>query len=268
MEVYAIPNYECTLSCPHCEIRSMRCKWDKERFLSALRSLPDNAQVVLFGGEPTLFSDRLEACWKTGKITSISTNLLSLSYDAWKVLLDRKISIATSWNPVRFTESLPESRWLENLKALAAMKRDCMVLVTMTEDLIADNMWDSVLAAFDRIDSTGACSKLLLEHLVDDHMLPDLFQRCDAWLCKLHDAWRWKFTNKLEEKLKQGWKFICNDSWTLHPDGHMTKGCPHGKRRTLCKACLTCKRAAECKPCQLQKACTYPEQLAQRLLIT
>lgn len=265
MEVYAIPNYECTLACPHCEIKDMKCKWDKDKFLSALQALPQNAHVTLFGGEPTIFADRLEACWKTGRINSISTNLLHLSYEVWGVLLDKNVSIATSWNLVRFTKTLSEDRWLENLKTLAAMKRNCMVMVTMTEGLIEDRNWQKVLDAFERIDQTGGCNKLLLEYLISETTDQAFYEKCDEWLCKIHDIWHWKFKNELEEKLKNGWKFVCNDTWTLHPDGNMAFGCPHGKKKAFCMKCLKCKHKAECKPCSLQKFCTRPNQLAQKL---
>ena len=265
MEVYAIPNYECTLACPHCEIKDMKCKWDKDKFLSALHTLPQNAHVTLFGGEPTMFSDRLEACWKTGKVNSISTNLMHLNQTAWKVLFDRNISIATSWNFTRFNVNLPMCRWLSNLEALAGIGRKCMIMVTLTEDLISDKNWLEVLRAFDQIDRTNACDKLLFEHLVADDADQAFYDACDSWLCRIHWTWKWKFKNELEEKLKKGWKFACNDTWTLHPDGNMTFGCPHGKKKAFCMKCLKCKHKAECKPCSLQKFCTRPNQLAQKL---
>ena len=267
MEVYAIPNYECTLSCPHCEIKDMKCKWNKDKFISAIESLPDGAAVTLFGGEPTMFSDRLEACWKTGKITSISTNLLHLNYVTWQVLLDQKISIATSWNHTRFNDILSLSRWLGNLEALAKVGRTCMILVTLTEDLIADDSWNDMIATFDSIDRTGACDRLLFESLISDDAQQEFYDRCDEWLCKIHHIWRWNFRNEIEEKVKNGWKFVCNDTWTLHPDGNMVFGCPHGKKKAICTKCFSCERKSSCKPCALQRCCTMPKQLAQILSV-
>lgn len=264
MEVYAIPNYECSLACQHCEIKDMKCKWDKAKFIKQLEDLPTNAHVTLFGGEPTLFADRLEACWKTGRVNSISTNLLHLSYEAWGVLLGKGIDIATSWNLFRFND-VQYARWLENLRALAAMRRSAQVMVTLTEDLIAESNWSKVLDTFDQIDQTKGCNKLLLEHLISDDAAEDLHKRCDEWMCKLHDAWRWNMSNQLEEKLKTGWTFRCDDVWTLHPDGQLQKGCPHGKKTQLCKECLSCSKKDICKPCKLQCRCTFPKKLYEKL---
>ena len=140
-----------------------------------------------------------------------------------------------------------------------------MVMVTLTEDLISDKNQQEVLHAFDQIDKTNACDKLLFEHLVADDVDQAFHDACDSWLCKIHHIWRWKFKNEIEEKLKNGWKFVCNDTWTLHPDGNMAFGCPHGKKKAFCAKCLNCQHKSECKPCILQHFCTRTNKLAQIL---
>ena len=102
-KIYAIPNYECSLDCPHCDIHRKHIDYCRNAFISQLKRLENESQVTLFGGEPTLFKDRFIDICSNAKIASISTNLLDVDDDIISILSRTDISIATSWNMTRFT---------------------------------------------------------------------------------------------------------------------------------------------------------------------
>ena len=88
--LYAIPNFECNLSCDYCDLKDKRVIYNEEKFLETLNSF--QGSVVLFGGEPLLFKDRLYRILETGKIDSISTNLLMLDEKTVEYLKKIKLS--------------------------------------------------------------------------------------------------------------------------------------------------------------------------------
>lgn len=58
---------------------------------------------MLFGGEPlTLDISLLRQLFDNIDITSVSTNLLSMSQLQFQLLKEHHVDIATSWNPNRF----------------------------------------------------------------------------------------------------------------------------------------------------------------------
>ena len=129
--LYAIPNYECNLSCRYCDLKNKRVIYNEEKFLEALNSFQGN--VVLFGGEPLLFKDRLYRILETGKINSISTNLLLLDSEIAERL--NVINIATTWTPKRFNNDTLKT-WHEKLEILNEKEIETMLLVTLSEDTI------------------------------------------------------------------------------------------------------------------------------------
>ena len=103
---YAMITTRCNLSCPYCDIKSKDDGWDQDKFMETIRNF--NGWILLFGGEPTLYIDRLEHVMYSDpivskKIKSITTNLMILNDRTKKVFKDL-ISGATSWNPSRFTK--------------------------------------------------------------------------------------------------------------------------------------------------------------------
>ena len=83
-KLYVIPTYHCNLKCPHCELH-LRDDNFNESFYDVLSN--NNIDLgVLFGGEPTLYRDRLIKCLKTNKIHSISTNLIKLDNELISLL--------------------------------------------------------------------------------------------------------------------------------------------------------------------------------------
>ena len=133
-KLYIIPNFACNLSCPHCELHLRKDDFNENSFYKVF-SETNFSENVLFGGEPLLHKDRYLKLIDSNKITSISTNLLLLDENIIKILKQKEISIATSWNLQRFTDK-QYTLWLNNLKLLEKYDMKCIVLITMTKDLI------------------------------------------------------------------------------------------------------------------------------------
>ena len=92
-------------------------------------------------------------------------------------------------------------------------------------------------------------------------------EKADEWLCMFHDNYTGGMTNLIEEKL-DNWNCDCNEIYTLEPDGEIRKGCPDSlvlKEKTYCNDCLTCDKVDRCRPCMLQKTCSYPKKLSEKL---
>ena len=104
MSLYALLTRHCNLSCPHCNVKYPVEEFNEDKFIDQLR-LYNNGTIIFFGGEPTLYQDRLlrvanDEIIKTKK-RSITTNLINLNDDLINLYHDIG-SVATSWNPNRF----------------------------------------------------------------------------------------------------------------------------------------------------------------------
>lgn len=262
--IYAIPNYECNLNCPHCDIHTKHIEYNECEYLKTLKSIDDNDRVILFGGEPTLYEDRFYSSFFTGKLKSISTNLVDIQPNILKTIAESNMTMSTSWNVTRFTD-IQYKRWLDNLQIYGTYGKKCMVMITMTEDLIDDANFDHVLTILKDIDDTHAVDKLQFEHLLSQNDLSEHHIKCDEWLCKIHDIWNFSFENCIETKINKGWIFDCKDIYTLYPDGRLINECPHGNSIKLNLICITCSNAKNCKPCKLQNICTFPYKLSRLL---
>ena len=72
--IYLMITTNCNLNCPHCDIKTNgKDNWDKEAILNKLSSKDHN---IIFGGEPSLYIDRIISV--SDYCSSISTNLLYL----------------------------------------------------------------------------------------------------------------------------------------------------------------------------------------------
>lgn len=76
--LYAIPWYQCNLKCPHCDVRDTSTEFNPEKFIEELKKV-EAENIVLFGGEPLLHEDWFMKILETGKLTSVSTNLLMMT---------------------------------------------------------------------------------------------------------------------------------------------------------------------------------------------
>lgn len=256
-QLYIIPNYTCNLSCPHCILHKKKDVYDREKFLQTLSSI-DAKYKTLFGGEPTLFRDRLVDILSVAKVDAISTNLLTADQDLCDIFNQYNLAIATSWNPARFTDQQYQM-WIDNLKLLARNNISAKVLITLTEDLleISNQAFDQLLDSWDQIPSIQG---VLFEPLLDPNSLPDLHERADLWLCRLHDRWRWKFSNLIVENFNYA-ICDCSNVYTLNPCGNLVKGCPQYTGRKVNSQCLACQLATVCQPCMLQTHCCFPKNL-------
>lgn len=260
--VYLVPTRKCNLTCAHCDISRCHDEEDNARFMEAFREIGcDNC--ILFGGEPLLLErPMLDELLCSGKVRSISTNLLLLDTHVLDKLVENGVSVATSWNRVRFHDDGQFEQWLCNIGKLLENSINVTILITLTEDLV------------DSTESTKMFFRVLdrLSDLVDtrpdkDHFkgvrfepfvqsTEELIKNMDELMV---DVYRrgYKFTNILAEDYKCGNIHNCSEIRTLIPNGHLVRSCPHNITDCILKECLTCKYSKVCKPCKKQKVCTF-----------
>lgn len=259
--LYVIPSFKCNLNCPHCEIHKKQDDFNEELFFNKLEQT-DCEQVILFGGEPLFNKNRFKKCLETNKFTSISSNLLLMNDENLNLIKKYNLSIATSWNPQRFND-LEFSIWQGQLKALAKNDMHCIILITLTEDLLSYDM-DKLLQMFEYWDNIKSVDGILFEHLVDYNMKKDLHQRADEWLCKLYDKWTFKFENIIVNRLNN-WNCDCHNVYTLFPNGKLLNICPQYEMTHIVNDCYTCSLVNKCRPCKLQHLCSFPKQLYKKV---
>ena len=257
-QLYVIPNFNCNLKCPHCDIRTKSDCYNEEQFLKQLNSLKSE-WTTLFGGEPLLYKDRFEKVIKTEKINTISSNLLLLDDYSLDLLKEYEIRIATSWNPQRFTKE-EYDLWIEKLNLLNRKNQSTIVMITLTEDLLSFDK-EILYKMFDSWERVGSITGILFEFLVDPESKPDLNDRADDWLCNIHNDWRWNSLSKLIEDNLENNICDCSRVYTLLPSGRLQKGCPHNSKPYHLEQCYDCKFSSICQPCRLQKYCSFPKKL-------
>lgn len=258
--LYAIPNFECNLACKYCKLKDRRDIYNEEKFLEALERFQGN--VVLFGGEPLLFKSRLNKILETGKVNSISTNLLLLDEDIAQKM--QGIDVATTWTPKRFSnENL--IIWREKLKLLAKYKIETKLLITLSEDTIGTD--PSIVFEFLKTLEDYSISTVLFEQLLDYTKGQEYYDKADLWLCKMHGYFKkLRFANEIEERVRNRWYFDCSEVYTLYPDGGTKRFCPQFSSYSFNTDCLKCNRNITCRPCMLQNRCVYPKKYGNLVL--
>lgn len=265
--LYAVPWYKCNLNCPHCHVSHREVAENYGKFLYELRRATDYDHVVLFGGEPTLYWGKFLEMISTNNVDSVSTNLVVypeefMSSEFFPLVLKYNLKIATSWNFKRFTPALREL-WFNNVAFLAPrLKENFTVMITLTDDLVSTEP-EFMNFILGRMEGSGV-EQFLFEPYIGDF---EVHEKADEWLCKVHDCYPGLMKNLLEEKLKN-WNCNCDDVYTLEPDGVIRKGCPDllaSGVQNYCVDCVTCEHSDVCRPCMLQKTCSYPKKLARKL---
>lgn len=262
--LYVCPSWKCNLKCEHCEISTRRSKETKygDNVLHTLKKLQlsSSSVVVYFGGEPMLNKFQFGTILSSNMITSVSTNLLLLDEDClrWMERTSPKVNIATSWNPTRFTDD-QYKLWLRNLRKVRERGFDTKVLITLTPSLFGMQMHE-VINVLKDIEKTG-CDKFLFEPYVGEH---EYHEAADSWLCDFVDLYKGNMENCITEKIKN-WNCDCSNTWTIEPTGELVKGCPQFEKVNIPTKCLTCDNGHVCRPCVLQKTCSYPKKLARKL---
>lgn len=263
--LYVCPSWKCNLKCPHCEISTRKSKEDKwgKTVLETLKNveLNENAIVTYFGGEPMLNKFQFGTIMASGLITSVSTNLLMLDDDClrWLNATSPKVDIATSWNPQRFPEQTRYYMWLDNLEKVTKNGFDTKVLITLTPDLFGIDFHELNDYLYD-MEEAGA-TKFLFEPYVGEK---EYHEAADKWLCDFVDHYDGGMENCIVDRLKH-WNCDCTNTWTIEPTGELVKGCPQFKGVNIPSECLTCENGHVCRPCVLQKTCSYPKRLAKKL---
>lgn len=261
--LYAMITRCCNLKCPHCNIgRNGLEEFNLERFLKELNNFEGN--IILFGGEPTVFEDRLfqvvelHDIYGKSKINSISTNLILL--DEKLINYYKKIQyVATSWNKTRFHKDEYHT-WLRNLKILGDNYVKPGILITLTNDLIDADV-EEFLKIIDEWPHE-CISWIRFEHLIDDSNTPDYYDIADEWLCHLYKKWRSPIKVQTFDK-SLNWYYDCTNVYTLTPDGILHHACPNGLnlKKNILDRCFICDKCNECRPCILHQYCSYPHKL-------
>ena len=260
-KVYAELTTECNLHCPHRNIRNFSDGFNHDEFMKQLREF--DGEIVLFGGEPTLYTDRLCEVYHDEeirkKIKSISTNLVEVDPKIFSILTSIKY-IGTSWNPYRFTPS-EYINWLNNLNWIGGSKTNVVVMITLTEDLFQIDKEEFLdMTAFWDPDNINA---IRFEYLVADGLTQEYYNRADEWQADIYSRWRSRIPMDVENV--KHWYFDCSEVYTLHPNGELVKGCPNHKTETVPEECYSCERAEFCRPCALHSYCTFPKKLAEAI---
>lgn len=270
--IYAVVTQKCNLNCDYCDIinNNIEEKYNRDAFLEQLLKAHHD-YVILFGGEPTLYVDRLTESFITGSVNTISTNLmntgpLEAAQSTLRHLGLPEVKVTTSWSYDRFripnntgSSAMNYLRWKENMRKF----KDVEVLVTMTDDLLNIHYSD-----FFNIANDWDCSGIKFEYLLSDNPNEEYYKKADKWLCELYKHWEPKYDFINANMISSGsLKFNCDNVYTLMPNGELYNGCPHiviqHRIPTVPKECYGCELVKECRPCKLQKYCSYPKEFAK-----
>lgn len=223
-----------------------------------------NGDITLFGGEPTLYRDRLkDVCFSdpyiSSKIKSITTNLMIMD-DEMLSILESIGYVGTSWSPSRFTDKEYDI-WKSNIDLING-KIKVRVLSTMTNELLS--LSPDVLMGIISKWNTNTIKDIDFEYYVGPESTPEYFEKCDQWLCEIYKKWDSPVKIVNADRVASGrWCFNCNDVYSLYPDGTVKNGCPHNLEPRVPDECYSCDRSDKCRPCMLQSYCSYPKKFAE-----
>lgn len=261
--LYALITTHCNLSCSYCDVKNCAEQFNRDEFINQLNNF--DGRIILFGGEPTLYPDRLIDIYLSNpeinrKISSISTNLIYLD-DKILSILQLVHYVCTSWNPSRFNEN-EYKKWLDNINLISERTPNISlrILVTMTDDLLklSSDEFNNIINNW----NSNIIKDIRFEHYIGDESDEEYFTKCDEWLCEIYKSWNSPIRMSNINEINN-WYFDCSDVYTLYPDGTIKKGCPHSSNISVPLKCYECDRSDICKPCQLQRYCSYPYKFAQ-----
>lgn len=260
--LYAIPTMKCNLKCPHCFIEETNETFQRERFLQELNNF--DGSITIFGGEATSNLERLYDVFNSNKengkskIATISTNLILLN-DNLIELYKSLFKISTSWNPLRFTDRQYEI-WKNNCNKLSDNNIPYTIMITLTDDLLSWNAKTFLAKVNEWI--TPTLSDIKFEHYVGDYATPYYFEKADKWLCEVYKEWNISPKMEISSRVLN-WCYDCSQIYTLYPDGTIKNECPHAAARYTPVECFECNRVELCRPCRLQKYCSYPKKFGE-----
>lgn len=261
--LYALLTENCNLSCRYCDIKQTygEEEWREESFFSSLKSFL-NDEVVLFGGEPTMYKSRLYRALDLCPNASISTNLIFCDQE----VLDRisTIPIATTFRPL---EKPLMDKWVGNIKYLISKSANILILVTLDLFMLA---YLSGTVDFEKIiDKCIIENKIPIrfEPLIDSSTDEAYFRTYDRTLLKILSDHFDEPERYVNLKELTNYKKDCSQVYTLYPNGKIKHGCPHSTQIAVCKECLTCYRNDICQPCRLQSLCSFPKNTYEVYMI-
>ena len=265
--IYALLTENCNLSCRYCDVKQQygEEEWREDSFFSSLDKFKDE-NIVLFGGEPTLYKSRLFKALDLYKNASISTNLIFTDQEVLDRISDRYI--ATTF---RLLEKPLMDKWVNNIKYLVNEKNakdKLLILITLDWFMLAylsGNVdFEKVIDSF-IIDNK---IKLKFEQLVGidaDEKYFEIYDRTLYKLLKNHIDEEERYVNIQELK---NFKKDCSEVYTLYPNGKIVHGCPHKANIIPCSECLSCDKKDDCQPCRLQHYCSFPKTTYNKLFNT
>lgn len=259
---YLIPTRRCNLSCGHCDISKTWTCEDISEFMDSFRKLACK-NCILFGGEPLLLKrDTFDEIVDSGKVSSISSNLLLLDSHVTRKLAENGISVATSWNYSRFRDGNELDAWFLNIVKLLENGIYVTILITLTEDLcfsaesktIFFQVLDRISGIMDDERLMGNLRGVRFEPFVQS--THELIMKADALMVEVYHR-NYKFINILADDYKRGNIHNCAEIYTLMEDGRLINSCPHEVNDNILEECLSCKYSKVCKPCKKQNVCTF-----------
>lgn len=259
---YLIPTRRCNLSCGHCDISKTWTCEDISKFMDSFRKLACK-NCILFGGEPLLLKrDTFDEIVDSGKVSSISSNLLLLDSHVIRKLAENGISVATSWNYSRFRDGNELDVWLLNIVKLLENRIYVTILITLTEDLCSGaesktiffQVLDRISGIMDDERLMGNLRGVRFEPFVQS--THELIMKADALMVEVYHR-NYKFINILADDYKRGNIHNCAEIYTLMEDGRLINSCPHEVNDNILEECLSCKYSKVCKPCKKQNVCTF-----------
>lgn len=259
---YLIPTRRCNLSCGHCDISKACAHEDISKFMDSFRKLACR-NCILFGGEPLLLKrDTFDEIIDSGKVSSITSNLLLLDSHVVRKLAEHEISVATSWNYNRFHDSNELDVWFHNIMKLLENRIYITILITLTEDVCFTSESKTVFfSVLDRISGIMDDERLMgylrgvrFEPFVQS--THELIMKADTLMIEVYHR-NYKFINILAEDYKRGNIHNCAEIYTLMEDGCLINSCPHEVNDNILEECLSCKYSKVCKPCKKQNVCTF-----------
>lgn len=260
MTVYLCPTYACNLNCSHCSIKNQRITTDIDAIVETSKRF-NGSEFVLFGGEPlTLDISLLRQLFDNIDITSVSTNLLSMSQLQFQLLKEHHVDIATSWNPNRFN-SLQYRSWLSKIDETLAAQLHTTVLITLTHDLFQSNIND-VLQDLSRFNC-DYFDGVKFEPYVQSTL--SLVEEADKWLVDQYVNWHYPYRNVIADDYRNGNMHFCKNIWTIQPDGNAINSCPATEKSVFLNNCLSCKYNKVCRPCIKQNVCTFFKELYKKV---
>ena len=254
--LYAIPNYECDLDCWYCNLKDKKIEYNEDKFLSIINQF--YGEIILFGGEPTLYYDRLKKIIDTRKITSITTNLININDNIIDII--QNINIATTYRPF--------SKWINNLKKLSSKNKNIRVLFTLTDELIKQDPQDVVNTIKQLLLDGCYIESILFEQLLDSNKDKNFYNKVDQWLYDIHFKYNLEdvVQSVIVDQILNGWNFDCSMVKTLEPDGTIKQGCPQREQYRVIPECYNCSKSKTCRPCILQTQCVYPHKFGNEVL--